>query len=93
MEALEAAAHERGLPNDVAHRLTLETAFGAAQMARQSADSLATLREQVTSKGGTTAAALEVLTRRAFVLSSPTPWRRPIDARRNSPPSTALPEN
>jgi pyrroline-5-carboxylate reductase len=61
MEALEAAAHERGLPTEVAHRLTLETAFGAAQMARQSADSLATLREQVTSKGGTTAAALEVL--------------------------------
>jgi pyrroline-5-carboxylate reductase len=61
MEALEAAAHQRGLPKDVAHRLTLETAFGAAQMARQSADSLATLREQVTSKGGTTAAALEVL--------------------------------
>jgi pyrroline-5-carboxylate reductase len=63
MEALEAAAHERGLPTDVAHRLTLETAFGAAQMARQSADSLAILREQVTSKGGTTAAALEVLNR------------------------------
>jgi pyrroline-5-carboxylate reductase len=61
MEALEAAAHERGLPKDVAHQLTLETAFGAAQMARQSADSLATLREQVTSKGGTTAAALAVL--------------------------------
>jgi pyrroline-5-carboxylate reductase len=61
MEALEAAAHERGLPSDIAHRLTLETAFGAAQMARNSSDSLATLREQVTSKGGTTAAALEVL--------------------------------
>jgi pyrroline-5-carboxylate reductase len=61
MEALEAAAHERGLPNDVAHRLTLETAFGAAQMARHSVESLATLREQVTSKGGTTAAALAVL--------------------------------
>jgi pyrroline-5-carboxylate reductase len=61
MEALEAAAHERGLPRDIAHRLTLETAFGAAQMARQSADSLAVLREQVTSKGGTTAAALAVL--------------------------------
>jgi pyrroline-5-carboxylate reductase len=61
MEALEAAARERGLPADVAHQLTLETAFGAAQMARQSADSLATLREQVTSKGGTTAAALAVL--------------------------------
>jgi pyrroline-5-carboxylate reductase len=61
MEALEAAAHERGLPLDVAHRLTLATAFGAAEMARNSADSLATLREQVTSKGGTTAAALAVL--------------------------------
>jgi pyrroline-5-carboxylate reductase len=61
MEALEAAARDRGLPADVAHQLTLETAFGAAQMARQSADSLATLREQVTSKGGTTAAALAVL--------------------------------
>jgi pyrroline-5-carboxylate reductase len=61
MEALEAAAHERGLPTDIAHRLTLETAFGAAQMARQSKESLATLRDQVTSKGGTTAAALSVL--------------------------------
>jgi pyrroline-5-carboxylate reductase len=61
MEALEAAAHERGLPRDIAHRLTLETAFGAAQMARHSADSLAVLRDQVTSKGGTTAAALDVL--------------------------------
>ncbi|HEX4243441.1 MAG TPA: pyrroline-5-carboxylate reductase [Steroidobacteraceae bacterium] len=61
MEALEAAAHERGLPKDIAHQLTLETALGAAQMARQSTETLATLREQVTSKGGTTAAALAVL--------------------------------
>ena len=61
MEALEAAAHARGLPNDVAHKLTLETAFGASQMARLSSESLAVLRDQVTSKGGTTAAALDVL--------------------------------
>ncbi len=61
MEALEGAAHERGLPNEIAHKLTLETAFGAAQMARQSTESLAALREQVTSTGGTTAAALAVL--------------------------------
>ncbi|MGA2191085.1 MAG: pyrroline-5-carboxylate reductase [Steroidobacteraceae bacterium] len=61
MEALEAAAHARGLPNDIAHKLTLETAFGASQMARLSGDSLAVLRDQVTSKGGTTAAALDVL--------------------------------
>jgi pyrroline-5-carboxylate reductase len=61
MEALEAAAHARGLPNEIAHKLTLETAFGASQMARLSSESLGTLREQVTSKGGTTAAALDVL--------------------------------
>jgi len=61
MEALEAAAHARGLPLEIARKLTLETAFGAAQMARDSVESLRTLREQVTSKGGTTAAALEVL--------------------------------
>ncbi len=61
MEALETAAQQRGLPPEIAHRLTLETAFGAAQMARDSAESLAALREQVTSKGGTTAAALAVL--------------------------------
>jgi pyrroline-5-carboxylate reductase len=60
MEALEAAAHERGLPADVAHELTLQTAFGAAQMARHSSEQLARLRDQVTSKGGTTAAALAV---------------------------------
>lgn len=61
MEALEAAAHERGLPNDIAHKLTLATAYGAARMARESQEPLAVLREQVTSKGGTTAAALAVL--------------------------------
>jgi len=61
MEALEAAARERGLPAEVAHQLTLATAYGAARMARDSSDSLAALREQVTSKGGTTAAALAVL--------------------------------
>jgi len=61
MEALEAAAHERGLPNDIAHKLTLATAYGAARMARESHEPLAVLREQVTSKGGTTAAALAVL--------------------------------
>jgi pyrroline-5-carboxylate reductase len=60
MEALEAAAHARGLPATVAHELTVQTAFGAAQMAKQSLEPLAKLREQVTSRGGTTAAALAV---------------------------------
>ena len=83
MEALEAAAHERGLPNDIAHKLTLETAFGAAQMARQSGESLALLREQVTSKGGTTAAALPYSMRPDFAPRSLTRWPRPTAA----PPS------
>jgi len=60
MEAIEAAARERGLPPEVAHRLTLQTALGAATMAQRSSEPLATLREQVTSKAGTTAAALAV---------------------------------
>lgn len=59
MEALEAAARELGLPPAIAHRLTVETAYGAARMARDADEPLAALREQVTSKGGTTAAALE----------------------------------
>jgi len=61
MEALEAAAQGRGLPPEVARRLTLQTALGAATMAQQSPETLATLRAQVTSKAGTTAAALAVL--------------------------------
>jgi pyrroline-5-carboxylate reductase len=61
IELLEDAARRQGLPADVARRLALETAYGAARMARDSADDAATLRVQVTSKGGTTAAALAVL--------------------------------
>lgn len=66
MEALEAAARARGLPADIAHQLTLETAYGAAHMARHATESLATLREQVTSKGGTTAAALQIFEAAGF---------------------------
>jgi pyrroline-5-carboxylate reductase len=61
MEAIEAAAREHGLSAEVARLLTVQTALGAAQMARQSTETPARLREQVTSQGGTTAAALAVL--------------------------------
>jgi len=60
MELLEAAAIEQGLSPAVARRLALDTAAGAARLAAHSADDPATLRQQVTSKGGTTAAALAV---------------------------------
>jgi pyrroline-5-carboxylate reductase len=60
MELLEQAAVEQGLPADIGRRLAIETAYGAAALARSAADDPATLREQVTSKGGTTAAALAI---------------------------------
>jgi pyrroline-5-carboxylate reductase len=61
IEILEQAGIRLGLSETVAHRLAVETAYGAGYMARQSSESPATLREQVTSKGGTTAAALQHL--------------------------------
>jgi len=61
MEALEDAALDLGLDADKARLLTLQTAFGAAKMALESADSPATLRARVTSPGGTTERALAVL--------------------------------
>jgi pyrroline-5-carboxylate reductase len=48
-----------GLDKSTASDLAIETAFGAASMARAREHSPATLRENVTSKNGTTAAALE----------------------------------
>lgn len=64
LEAWIAAATEQGLPPDQARDLALATLIGAAELAAQSADAPATLRAQVTSKGGTTAAALEVMFQR-----------------------------
>jgi len=61
IEALEEAGSALGLPPATARRLAVETARGAGRMAAESAESPAELRAQVTSKGGTTAAALEVL--------------------------------
>jgi len=59
MEAMESAAVKLGLPAETAHLLTLQTALGAARMAMESSDTPATLRERVTSPGGTTEAALQ----------------------------------
>ena len=60
IEALEAAAVEQGLPPATARRLAVATAEGAGCMAASASEPPAELRAQVTSKGGTTAAALEV---------------------------------
>ena len=61
MEAIEEAAREMGLDEETARLLTLQTALGAARMAMESSDSPATLRQKVTSPGGTTERALGIL--------------------------------
>jgi len=61
IEAMQAAGEKLGLADEVARLLAIETVFGAAKLALESPDSPATLRERVTSKGGTTERALEVL--------------------------------
>jgi len=61
MEALERAGVSAGLPAQAAHLLVLETCVGAAKLALESQEDLAELRRRVTSPGGTTERALEVL--------------------------------
>jgi pyrroline-5-carboxylate reductase len=60
IEQLAAAAVKLGIPADDALKLAKHTVLGAAKLAMASADSPETLRKNVTSKGGTTEAALNV---------------------------------
>jgi len=62
IEALQAAGENLGLSADTARLLAQETFVGAATLAVRSNEPTAVLRERVTSKGGTTAAALRSLT-------------------------------
>jgi len=61
LESLEAAAEKLGFAPEIAHKLALATTLGAAKLALDAGESPAVLRERVTSKGGTTAAALQVM--------------------------------
>jgi pyrroline-5-carboxylate reductase len=61
IEALESAAVELGLTEAQAHELAVQTFVGAAQLAAGSGEPVAMLRERVTSKAGTTEAALQWL--------------------------------
>jgi pyrroline-5-carboxylate reductase len=58
LEAMQAAAIELGLSAEQGKKLALATFAGATELAAQSDQTLAQLRENVTSKGGTTYAAL-----------------------------------
>ena len=61
IECLERAAIDVGLPPALARELALTTVAGAGAYAESSAESPAELRKRVTSPGGTTQAALDVL--------------------------------
>ena len=59
MESLADAAIELGMSPQIAHQLSVQTALGAAKLAQTSDDTLARLRENVTSPGGTTEQAIK----------------------------------
>lgn len=61
MEAIEQAGLDLGLSAENARLLTLQTAFGASKMALESSDGPQSLRQKVTSPGGTTERALNIL--------------------------------
>ncbi|MFL6827298.1 MAG: pyrroline-5-carboxylate reductase [Bradyrhizobium sp.] len=60
-EELARAGVEAGLPRELATKLARETVAGSGELLHRSELDSATLRQNVTSPGGTTAAALEVL--------------------------------
>jgi pyrroline-5-carboxylate reductase len=60
VESLRDAGTRLGLPADIAARLALHTAYGASAMAVQSDKDVTELRQQVTTPGGTTEAAMEL---------------------------------
>ncbi|HVL32048.1 MAG TPA: pyrroline-5-carboxylate reductase, partial [Actinomycetota bacterium] len=62
-ESLIEAAVGVGLPRDVATELSIQTLLGAARMLRETGKHPVELREEVTSPGGTTVAAMRVLER------------------------------
>ena len=66
VEALIDAGEAEGLPRDAAEQLALQTAYGAAKLARESERTPAELRRQVSSPGGTTLAGLAQLEERGF---------------------------
>ena len=61
LEAMVAAGVRMGLSPEQAHQLSVGTLVGASELARASSEPPAVLRERVTSKGGTTHAAITSL--------------------------------
>jgi pyrroline-5-carboxylate reductase len=64
IEALQEAAKTLGMTAVQARQLSIDTVLGAAKLADQSDEAASVLRERVTSKGGTTEAALRTMAER-----------------------------
>ncbi len=60
-EIMQETGVAMGLPESLAGKLAAQTAFGAGRMLKETGRDAATLRDQVTSPGGTTQAALECM--------------------------------
>ena len=60
MELMQNTAIQMGLSPETAIQLAKQTAYGAAKLAMESPESVEMLRKRITSKGGTTEAALSV---------------------------------
>lgn len=67
MEAMEQAGIQLGLAKNTARLLAVQTAFGASKLALEIEEDPATLRERVTSPGGTTEQAIKVLQEQQLV--------------------------
>lgn len=80
MEALADAGIRLGLKREIALSLAIQTTLGTAQLARESKESLAELRDKVTSPGGTTSRGLTVMSKRGLtdiiVEAVEAAWRR-----------------
>jgi pyrroline-5-carboxylate reductase len=61
VEAMAQAGEKAGLPAELAMRLARATVTGSGELLRRSSEPASQLRQNVTSPGGTTAAALQVL--------------------------------
>ena len=66
IEVLTEAAEELGIPPEIAKHLVEQTFFGSSFLVKESTVSASSLRQMVTSKGGTTEKALEILDQRGF---------------------------
>lgn len=65
-EAMQTAAVELGLPESTARTLAAQTCFGAGRMLTEAGEDATTLRQRVTSPGGTTQAALDCFAHHEF---------------------------